>query len=141
MRVRRDLAVLVAGGVLLAVTVFAGSAGAGLEPSAEAFASCEDGEGFINVGITDDSSETYDVFIDEVLVGDDVTDSDGGFYVYGPYENGVYNVVVLWFPDGEFEILNTDVTVDCEAEPTTVPTEEPTTTAQAAAATQPRFTG
>jgi hypothetical protein len=52
------LAVMVAAGALLGTSVMAGTAGAGQgEPTAEAVTTCVEGEGFINVGITDDSSE------------------------------------------------------------------------------------
>ena len=58
MRVRRMLAVMVAAGAPLGTSVMAGTAGAGQgEPTAEAVTTCVEGEGFINVGITDDSSE------------------------------------------------------------------------------------
>jgi hypothetical protein len=77
-------------------------------------------------------------------VAEDVTDSDGGFYTFGPYPNGLHNVVVEWFFDATIVILDADVLVECEGQPTTVPTTEaPATTAAPAAeaATQPRFTG
>jgi len=141
MRIRTNVAVVVAAGALLAIGSFSGVADAGDQPTATADASCEGGEGFINVSIVDDSSEVYDVFIDDELVDEEVTDTDGGVFTYGPYENGVHNVVVVWFPDGPFEILNVDVTVDCEPVDTTSTTEAPTTTAGVAPAAQPRFTG
>jgi hypothetical protein len=113
-------------------------------PTADAFAECVEGEGFIQVEIVDDFSTVYNVYIDDVLVDEEVTDSDEGFYTYGPFEDGVYNVRVEWLED-ETDILDTDVTVDCVPDETTTTTAAPTTTttapAAAAATAAPRFTG
>ena len=90
--------------------------------------------------IVDDASYTYIVLIDEELVAEDITDTDGSFVEFGPYEDGVYNVVVGWNQNEEY-ILDTDVTVACAAEVTT--TVAPTTTIAVAdaTATAPAFTG
>jgi hypothetical protein len=116
----------------------AGPVAAGVLPTADAFVECRDGEGFILVEIVDEFSTTYNVYIDDELVDADVTDSDGGFYSYGPYADGVHNVRVDWLGE-ELEILNVDVTIDCPDATTT--TAAPTTTAAAATTAAPRFTG
>lgn len=121
------LALALAGGAL-AVGV---PAGAQQLPTASADYVC-DGPGYIRVSIVDDFSTTYNVYIDDVLVDEAVTDSDGGTYGYGPYDDGVHNVRVFW-NGGEQDILDVDLTVDCVPdETTTTTTAAPTTTTTAA---------
>lgn len=106
-------------------------------PTASADFVCDDAGGaIIRVSIVDDFSTTYDVFIDDELVDDDVTDSDGGFYSYGPVPDGVYNVRVFW-NQGETDILDEDLTVDCAVEETTTTTAPTTTTTTAPPAVAP----
>jgi hypothetical protein len=144
------LALVLAGGALALGT----PAGAQeVPPTASADHVC-DGAGYILVSIVDDFSTTYNVYIDDVLVDEGVTDTDGGTYGYGPYEDGVYNVRVFW-NSAEEDILDVDVTVDCVPDETTTTTAAPgssttaapttTTTAApvaaAAVAASPRYTG
>jgi hypothetical protein len=134
-------ALALAGGTL-AVSMFPGTASAQqLPPTASAESACVDGVGAIRVTITDEDSYTYIVLIDEELVADGITDTDGTYEEFAPFDDGVYNVVVGW-NDNEEYILDVDVTVDCAAEVTT--TLAPTTTTVAvadAAVTAPAFTG
>jgi hypothetical protein len=113
-------------------------------PTASADFVCDDtGGAIIRVSIVDDFSTTYDVFIDDELVDDDVTDSDGGFYSYGPVADGVYNVRVFW-NQGEEDILDQDLTVDCAVEETTTTAPTTTTTVPPAVAPvveAPSYTG
>jgi hypothetical protein len=137
----RRMAVGLAAAVLT-VVAFASPVQAGAEVAAEASGRCADGQGFIDVAIIDDFSTTYNVYIDDELVDEGVTDSDDGVYTYGPFDDGVYNVRVEWLPDLPEEILNVDVTLDCGSDATTTETTAGTTTAATAAASaQPRFTG
>ena len=58
---------------------------------------CVGGEGFIDIEIIDDSSETYNIFIDDVLkTPEPITDTDGVPIRFGPYADGNYAVVVEW---------------------------------------------
>jgi len=141
----RGVAVLAAAGLAagtIGVTVLPNMASAQElpVPTASAEAACVEGVGAIRVTIFDEEPYDYDVFIDEVLVDEEITDTDETFIEYGPFEDGVYNVAVGWY-QGERLILDTDVTVDCTADVTT--TVAPTTTVQVAAATAtaPTFTG
>jgi hypothetical protein len=90
-------------------------------PTASAEAACIDGEGAIVVVISDEISTTFNVFIDDELVDEDVFGSGDEGYAYGPFDDGTYNVVVVWF-DEEEVILDVDVTVACTEEPTTTTT-------------------
>jgi hypothetical protein len=98
-------------------------ASAGQEPTVQVTTDCRNDEGYIHVFIEGPSEETYDILVDDVLVGDAV---DEGTHNYGPFADGTYNVVVLWFPDGEDELLNEDVVIDCVPDETTT-TAAPTT--------------
>lgn len=123
---RRALCVGVAS-ALAAIVAFTGVAFAGeTAPTAEATASCSGGDGIITVNITDDSSETYDVIIDDEVVDEGVTDTDEGTepLVYTGFADGVYSVVVFWNED-ESDVLDTDVTVDCVADETPTTTTTP----------------
>jgi hypothetical protein len=126
------LAAVTVGGVALA-----GVAGAQQAPTASAETACFDqdgpaefGEGGIVVAILDESgTPTYDVVIDGETVAEGVPASGGEAYVYRPYEDGEYEVVVRWMDDDEgIEILDTVVTVACTP-PTPPPTTVPPTTA------------
>ena len=138
------IGLVLAGGALVGpTTVGAGEA----RVSASADHECGEEGATILVQIEDNFSTTYDVFIDEVLVDDDVTDSDGGVYEYGPYADGVHNVRVFW-NDGEEDILDEDLTVACAPEETTstttsttapTPTTEPPSAAPVVVA--PTYTG
>jgi hypothetical protein len=133
-RARFGLAALVA--VTVGGVTFAGVVGAQQAPTASAESACFDqdgpaefGDGGIVVAILNDSgTPTYDVLIDGVTVAEAVPASGGEAYVYRPYEDGDYQVVVRWMDDDEgIEILDTVVTVGC-ASPTRPPTTLPPTT-------------
>jgi hypothetical protein len=131
-------ALALAGGTI-AMVAFPGTVSAQTVPTASAEAVCTPDGGAIRVSIVDDVSDEYDIIIGEEVVDSDVTDTDGGFYEYGPYADGEWTVIVDWI-DGEETILDTVVTVDCAAAPPT--TAAPTTIAVAdATATAPAFTG
>jgi hypothetical protein len=91
------------------------------QPTAEAFAACEGETGLIVLSIADQSQETYDVFIDGFLVDPEVTDTGGEPFVYETSEDGSYPVDVYWI-EGDVDILNAQVDVDCQPDATTTPT-------------------
>jgi hypothetical protein len=142
--------VAVAAGSVVALIAVIGLAGAVQaqeppEPTAEASAACEGELGLIIVDIFDDSSETYNIYIDDVLVDSGVTDTDEGTepLVYETSEDGVYLVDVYWI-EGETDILNAEVDVDCvpdeePAPPTVVPVDPGPVTQPVAA--DPTYTG
>lgn len=140
---------LAAAGAVMALvaTMGAGVAQAGdrQQPTASATADCQGGMGVIGISIVDDAPWTYTIWIDEVTVAEDETDTDGGFAVYGPYEDGDHLVEVGWNQE-EMIILQTTVTVDCSESTTTSgetadTSAAPTTTAAAAPTATPRYTG
>lgn len=145
--------VTLAATLAVSTAVWAGPAAAGGRPTATAEGTCEAGEGFILVDIFDTIGATYDIYIDGVLVDEDVTASNGDPYSYGPYDDGLHTVWVYWSTivddkPGFITILDTEVTLDCTSVPTTPSTTvapsttaAPTTTAVTAAVATPRFTG
>lgn len=130
----RAAAVGVALAVAAGALVVGAPAGAQeLPPTASADYVC-DGAGYIQVSIVDEFSTTYNIYIDDVLVDEEVTDSDGGTYGYGPYADGVHNVRVAWI-SGQQDILDLDLTVDCVPDETTSTTVASTTSTTAATST------
>ena len=127
--VRRATAAVVAAAAVFGGSVLAtGPVSAQEAPGAEAASTC-DPEALILVGIDDVGEDTFDVYIDGELVDEGVTGSGEDVYAYGPVDDGTYNVVVTWL-DGDEDILDTDVAVDCGPEPTTTTTTAaPSTTA------------
>jgi hypothetical protein len=127
-------------GALVAVAGLAGAVQAQEppEPTAQAVAECDGEVGLIVVDIFDDSSETYDVYIDDELVDSEVTDTDEGTepLVYETPEDGVYLVDVYWI-EGETDILNAEVEVDCVADEPTPPTTVPVVPVDPGPVTQP----
>jgi len=105
-------------------------------PTAQATAACDGEIGLILLSIQDESDETYDVYIDGFLVDQDVTDTGEEPFAYETPEAGTYPVDVYWI-EGDVDILNAEVEVDCEPDDTDTPTApqaEP-------AAVQPAFAG
>jgi len=133
------VAALALAGGAVAVAAFPGIASAGVQQTAIAEGACDGPEGVILLEIIDSEAVTYDVYIDDVLVDEDITDTDGMTIAYGPYANGSYNVVVV--AANEAVVLDTDVTVDCAAETTTTAAPTTVVAVAAAAATAPTFTG
>lgn len=94
------------------------------------------GEGAIVVAILDDSGvPTYDVVIDGDTVAEAVPASGGEAYVYRPFADGAYRVVVRPSGDGAGPVLlDTNVTVRCALEPPAPRPPAPTTTVEQPAA-------